>query len=186
LEIALLRHGQPAAISKALVSASQFSEWIASYNNAGVAESSVPSIAALEYARTCGVLVSSNLLRSVQSAEFLCVDNCQVSDNLFTEAGMPYANWRTFKLPPKFWAAFFRVFWYLGYSKNSESYTAACNRAELAAQKLVALAQTHQSVMLVGHAIFNRLVARELRSLGWSGPKNPGTSYWDVSIYVKS
>ena len=118
MEIALLRHGKPAGISNVSVSASQFGHWIASYNSAGVAESSVPPQASLEYARTCGVVITSNLLRSVQSGEFLHVKNYQAPDNLFAEAGMPYATWVTLKLPPKYWAVLFRVLWYLGYSKT--------------------------------------------------------------------
>ena len=185
MEIALLRHGKPAAISNVPVSASQFGNWIASYNSAGVEQGSVLPQASLEYARTCGVVITSNLLRSVRSAEFLHVENYQAPDNLFAEAGMPYATWVTLKLPPKYWAVLFRMLWYLGYSKNSESYSDARKRAVLAAHKLIGLAKTRQSVLLAGHGIFNRLIASELKFLGWSGPRNPGSNYWDYRIYTK-
>lgn len=185
MEIALLRHGKPAAISNVPVSASQFGNWIASYNSAGVERGSVIPQASLEYARTCGVVVTSNLLRSVQSAKFLHVENYQAPDKLFAEAGMPYATWVTFKLPPKYWAVLFRVLWYLGYSKNSESYREARKRSVLAVRQLVDLAESHQSVLLVGHGIFNRLVAQELKGLGWIGPDNPGSKYWAFRTYSK-
>jgi len=167
------------------VSASQFGNWITSYNSAGVERGSVIPQASLEYARTCGVVVTSNLLRSVQSAKFLHVENYQAPDKLFAEAGMPYATWVTFKLPPKYWAVLFRVLWYLGYSKNSESYREARKRSVLAVRQLVDLAESHQSVLLVGHGIFNRLVAQELKGLGWIGPDNPGSKYWAFRTYSK-
>ena len=167
MEIALLRHGKPAVNSNSAVSASQFSEWISRYDNSGLAENSAPIKSSLEYAHACGVLACSSLLRSVQSAEILSASQHLTQDKLFFEAGMPYAEWNALKLPPKYWAVLFRVLWYFGYSKNSESYSDAKKRASLAAQKLIVLAETHRSVMLVGHGIFNRLIAKELKSLGW-------------------
>ena len=185
MEIALLRHGKPEAISAVPLYAFQFPDWIAGYNNCGIAKESVPSKAALEYASKCGVLVSSDLPRSVQSAELLCGDNHDAPDNLFTEAGMPCAEWHALKLPPGYWAVLFRMLWYLGYSKNSESYSDARKRAVLAAHKLIGLAKTRQSVLLAGHGIFNSLIDSELKCLGWSGPRNPGSNYWDYRIYTK-
>ena len=184
-EIALLRHGKPKALSSAPISACQFSEWISRYDDSGIAENSAPAKANLEYANKCDVLVCSSLPRSIQSAELLSSDQPLVSDKLFCEAGMPCAQRKTLKLPPKVWAVLFRVFWYFGYSRNSESYSDARKRASMAAHKLVALAEEHRSVMLVGHGIINRLIARELKSLGWSGPANPGSLYWDYRIYTK-
>lgn len=182
MEIALLRHGKPDSISTRPVSASQFSDWITAYNNSGIAAASVPPVAVVEYARKCCVVVCSSLPRSIQSAELLH-NSHPTPDSVFIEAGMPYARWSTLKLPPEYWAVLFRVLWFAGYSANAESYSDAAKRSVQATAKLITLAQTHQSVMLAGHGIFNRLIARELKSQGWSGSGNTGSKYWDFSVY---
>lgn len=45
------------------------------------------------------------------------------------------------------------------------------------------LAKEYESVLFVGHGIFNRLLAKELKSLGWCGPSNPGSKYWSFGVY---
>ena len=168
------------------ITASQFSNWIALYNKAGVASDSLPNKTSVNFASRCGVIVSSCLRRSTHSAQLLHGENLLVSDKLFSEAGMPSMEMGILKLPPLYWAALFRLLWYFGYSRNAESYTDARSRACKAAQKLVDMAQTHQSVLCVGHGIFNRLVVRELKSQGWSGPTKPGSKHWSLAIYEKS
>lgn len=185
LKIALLRHGRARQTDETPVSANGFASWIENYNRSGIAGNSTPSETVLEFSRTCGLIACSNLSRSIQSAELLIEDKQLKSDRSYAEAGMPQAEWRLIKLAPKYWAILFRVGWYAGYSHNSESYTDAKDRASIAAQKLIDIANTHQSVLLVGHGIFNRLLAKELRTLGWSGPRNPGSKYWDCAIYTK-
>ena len=99
---------------------------------------------------------------------------------------MPSANWHALKLSPKIWAPIFRIFWLLGYSRNSESFLEAKLRAKEAVIKLTEISQENESVLFVGHAIFNRILANELRRSGWSGSKNPGTKHWSFSTYEAS
>lgn len=184
MEIAILRHGKPSAFpSENRISASAFYEWVQSYNASSLDQSSIPTGIALAYANECGITVSSSLQRSIDSAIALNKDKFTLSDAVFMEAGMPSASWNFLKLPPNLWAVIFRVLWVCGYSNESESITEANTRAAKAAVKLVALAQTHQRVLFVGHGVFNRLLAKELRRMGWSGPKNPGSSYWSFGVY---
>lgn len=185
MEIGLLRHGEPEAVSNSPVSASDFAEWIKHYNRAGLAAGSTPPATTLEFVRTCGVIAGSTLPRSIQSAEVLSTDNILEPDSLFSEVDMPYTKWRTFRLAPKYWAVLFRVLWYLGYSRDCENYAMARRRAAEAAKNLVHIAETRQSVLLVGHGIFNRLLAKELITLGWSGPQSPGSRYWSLAVYTK-
>jgi len=87
------------------------------------------------------------------------------------------------KLSPKFWAVFFRILWLLGYSRNSETYSEAKNRAVDAAKVLTELANEYEKVIFVGHGVFNRILAKELRKTGWAGPRNPGSKHWGFGIY---
>ena len=35
----------------------------------------------------------------------------------------------------------------------------------------------------MGHGIINRLIARELKSLGWREESQPGKGYWGAGVY---
>jgi hypothetical protein len=63
-------------------------------------------------------------------------------------------------------------------------------RVSLAAEKLIQLAKSHDSVLLIGHGIINRYLAKELISKGWSGGAAPGGNkywgyrYWEYAAYA--
>lgn len=96
---------------------------------------------------------------------------------------MPVANWQVLKLTPKIWAVVFRILWLLGYSRNSESLKEAKSRASEAVEKLSDLAQEYESVLFVGHGVYNRMLANELRRRGWAVPNNPGSNHWAFGVY---
>ena len=184
MEITIIRHAKPEPVSGSPIFASELPHWIDLYNRAGVSKLSMPPLA-LVNGSDGGVIITSGLTRSKDSARQLNTKNTLISDELFDEADMPHKNWNGVKLKPKYWLVLFRVLWFFGYSGNSESYSEARQRALKAAEKLAELASSHQSVFLVGHGIFNRLIVKELKDLGWSGPRNPGSGYWSFGKYTK-
>jgi len=183
MEIILLRHGKPNNPSLNKIKAFSFKSWIESYNYSGLCSTSIPSKTALSIANKCNAIVCSELTRSIESAEALKIKNITLSHSQFNEAGLPSANWRGLKLSPNAWAVIFRILWLFGYSNNSESYKESKLRAENSAKKLIELAKEHKSVLFVGHGIYNKLLAKQLKSLGWSGPSNPGTKHWSFGVY---
>lgn len=183
MEIILLRHGKPDIPSLNSLSASAFSRWVRDYNASGLALQSKPTDEALARISECNAIVCSNLPRSIDSARALSAEKVVLSDSVFNEAGLPSANWNRLKLSPAVWVVFFRVLWLFGYSRNSESFKEAKARAAKAAKLLVDLADEHGKVAFVGHGVFNRLLANELRKTGWEGPKNPGSKHWEYGIY---
>lgn len=185
MKIAILRHGKPELISKERIPAFKFVDWINRYNASSLSGSSVPDAAALACASECNVIVSSNLQRSIDSAKALDREKHLISDDQFIEAGMPSASWKILKMSPNTWAAIFRLMWLFGYSKNAESYKEAKQRASEAATKMIDLAQEHGQLIFVGHGIFNRILVKELKSRGWSGPKSPGSTYWSFEVYER-
>ena len=76
------------------------------------------------------------------------------------------------------------MLWLLGYSANSESFKAAKARTKQAADKLEALAAEHGAVLLAGHGLFNRLLAKKLINRGWNGPKSPASGHWGYGVYT--
>lgn len=184
MKIIILRHGKPEIPSLDRLTPIEFSGWVRSYNKAGLSMSSTPTSDALNIANQCKAVVCSSLPRSTQSATALKIANTTLNSSLFNEAGLPIANFNFPRLSPKAWAIIFRILWFFGYSKNSESYKAAKTRASKAAKTLIDLANNNTSVLFIGHGVYNQLVVNELISAGWTGPKSPGTRHWSYGVYT--
>jgi len=185
MKIILLRHGKPNVAGYGRVRSCDIPEWIELYNTAGLVKNNRPSRETAERVTACNTVVCSNLLRSVESAKALGAQ-INISEPIFREAGLPYGDIPFLKMQPNIWAAFFRLLWFVGYSANGESFEDAKARAASGADRLEDIAETSESVLLVGHGIMNRLIARELLSRGWEGPKIPGKKYWDFEVYKYS
>ena len=185
MEIILLRHGKPKIQSLKKISASDFAQWVHAYNLSGLCTSSNPTSDAVSMANKSDAVVCSNLLRSSDSAKALGISKITLQSSQFNEAGIPVANWASPKMSPKLWAVVFRILWLFGYSSNSESFKETKSRASKAAAMLIDLANEHGRVLFVGHGVYNRILAKELKSLGWAGPKNPGSKYWSFGMYGK-
>ncbi len=183
MEITLLRHGKPNTPALNKLSASAFCDWVLEYNASGLCPSSNPTTIAFSHAHACNAIVCSDLPRSIESAKALNARKIVLSSSIFNEAGLPIANWGKLKFSPKTWAIIFRVLWLLGYSRNSESFKEAKIRATEAVKKLTELAQEYGNILFVGHGVYNRIIANELRRSGWDGPKNPGSKHWDFVVY---
>jgi len=186
MEITLLRHGKPTIPSLAKLSAYSFRQWVKLYNSAGLSHSSKPTNEAIIHAEDCNAIVCSALPRSIESAKALKIKDITLSSPQFNEAGLPIASWQRLKLPPKFWAVFFRVLWLFGYSNSSESYKEAKARASESAAKLSELAEEYKYVLFVGHGVYNRLLSKQLIAAGWSGSKKPSSKHWGFSVYKKT
>ena len=185
MKIILSRHGEPFKFSNDPISADRFNDWIAKYNSAPINENSHPTEQDIAIISECKLCISSDLRRSKDSVNRLGFNRVVEENTLFREAGLPYSHLKTFKLRPTIWAAIFRVIWYLGYSKGSESKAMVKARAEEATSELIRLAEQYDVVVLVGHGIFNRFLATELLGKGFRGPKSPSSRYWGANIYER-
>lgn len=170
------------------VKAYEMNKWIECYNSAGIDQTLLPPAHATEMASNCNAIVCSDLPRSVESANALKAKagNVILSDAIFREMDLPYTNWNTLRLPSAIWVALFRILWFLGFSPRCESYYSARLRAITGAQRLKELAAEHESVLLIGHGLLNRFLAKELLSTGWQGPTSPGNQYWEFGVYTSN
>lgn len=175
-----MRHGKPLLEPATRITASRMGAWIDSYNLSLVEAENVPPCN-VHIANSALTIVTSTSMRAESSAEALG-RKPSLKESLFCEAELPYAHWGFLRLPPSAWAGFFRLLWFLGYSNECEPLGAARARAKAAANRLVCLAFTGP-VLLIGHGIMNRLIAKELLSMGWSGPSSPSSAYWGCSVY---
>ncbi len=155
--------------------------WIESYNCAEIKDDDLSVVdRTLVGAAIC--IVVSSTPRALSSVRALGLSP-SVIDKIFCEAELPVFEWPFMRLPAEIWAALFRSIWFFGYSKNSETFQSARNRAKVAVDKLISLAAEKGSVLLVGHGIMNRLIAKELLLSGWSGPDSHKNHYWSTSVY---
>lgn len=183
MKIILMRHGKPLLPQARWITAAEMARWVEQYNLAVVAADSVPA-SNLSLVNAATTIVTSTTPRAVSSAQALGCDTA-VADPLFCEAQLPFAAWRFLRLPAVVWVAFFRLLWLGGFSRNADSIQTTKIRAKAAAQTLIALAE-QGSVLLVGHGIMNRLIARELVAAGWVGAARHASSYWGVNCYLSA
>lgn len=186
MQIILVRHGRPEHSSPRWCTPAQMKDWIERYNEAEVAVREAPARLA-ELAATAGAVVCSPSARCRQSRDCLGLGACPAPDPVFAEAHLPYPDWSFPRLPPSLWRLLFRSAWFCGFARHTEPIAESRQRAEAAAQRLIALAETHGSVLLMGHGIMNLLIARQLRRHGWSGPMPLlMRGYWHASVYRKA
>ncbi|WP_407293560.1 fructose-2,6-bisphosphatase [Stutzerimonas zhaodongensis] len=186
MQIILVRHGRPDHGAASWSTPAGMKDWVERYNAASVVASERPE-SLRRLAGSSGAVVCSSLMRCVESRGHL---NCaceHAPDPLFAEAHLPYPDWAYPLMPSRIWRVTFRTAWFFGFANHTEPVSESRQRASAAADKLVDLAQTHGSVLLMGHKIMNALIATQLRKRGWRGPAVPLLSgYWHPSRYHKS
>jgi len=183
MQIILVRHGKPAKTNDT-IRAAQLQDMVQQYNSAELDTSHMPPSQLLELADECKHFVSSDLKRSIQST-LLISDGIDESHAIYREIDFPSIRLPTPKLRASTWVVIFRIVWLLGYSRHCESFRSVKKRAAFAADRLQQAAQQHESVILVGHGLFNRFIAKVLTQRGWHGPKSLGNRYWDYSVFKK-
>lgn len=185
MKIVLIRHGKPQLSKLQPIKARNMPDWIDAYNQADIDYNTVPTESALNEAKQCNFIITSQLKRATHSAKILQHPTPHLSDALFQEFDLPYRHISFIKLPPEIWAAIFRITWFLGFSLNAESYYEAKLRASSAADNLIKYAKQHGSVLLVGHGFMNKYIAKELTKRGWNNTKKANHSHWGYGVFEK-
>jgi broad specificity phosphatase PhoE len=185
MEISLIRHGKSNHAENHRITYKEFQGWIKTYDRSGVFEENYYPSKTLEKMATAKIVITSDLNRSIESAGLLTQDIPVVSHALFRETELPILQKRSgLKLNPKNWAVILRCLWFCGYSKQCESVANAKQRAVQASEQLMKYAEEHKSVVLVGHGFFNRLIAVELKKLGWEGKRRSSVKHWNCTTYT--
>ena len=185
MKIILIRHGKPVSQPQPPLSSADFGKWLSKYNEASIDENVLPNIATRQIVESSEIIISSNLKRSIESVKELGITKKHIVDKIFDEVGMPYNSWVFPKMSPTLWIILNRTLWFLGYSKNCESYQDAKSRSIECAQKLQKIVKENQSVALIGHGFINRFIGKQLLYAGWRGSKWQQSGYWKANIYLK-
>lgn len=183
MHITIIRHGEPDFDWERRVKGSDMVAIIRAYDASGIV--GTPPDESLDLVTAHNLIVCSDLTRSIQSAKALGADSIHESSSLFREMNLPCFDNVKMRLPLKIWTVVLRILWFAGFSNNTESISEAKARAVDAANRLIELANEHQSVLFVGHGFLNRYVVKELRQRNWVGPRNAGKRYWQFTGYSR-
>lgn len=185
--IILARHGRPALSRRVLLSAEQYRAWWARYEEQGLKPGQDAPDELRALARDACEVIASTRPRSVESAQITCGERAFVTEETFIEAPLPPPRWPALlRLPPIVWGFISRVnWWFFGPRSGQESRREAEIRAEAAAARLEAAAQSGGDVLVLAHGFFNAMVARALRRRGWRLTANGGYAYWAARRFEK-
>ena len=185
MEISLIRHGKSMCTEMNRITCKEFKDWVEKYDYSGVFEEKSYPPVTLKKIATANIVITSDLKRSIESANLLNPNLKAISVPLFreTELPTPLTKMWGLQLNSSLWAVILRCLWFSGYSRGCESLTNAKYRAEKASELLGEFAQEHTSVVLVGHGFFNMLIAKELQKTGWKGQKKTSSKHWSCTTY---
>ncbi|WP_088072286.1 histidine phosphatase family protein [Gottfriedia luciferensis] len=185
MEISLIRHGKSLWTEDKPITSKEFKIWIQKYDSNGVTEEDTYPSDTLKKIEDTKVIITSDLNRSIKSAELLNPKVTSKPDSLFreTELPTPLTNLLGLRLKPNIWAVILRCLWFSGYSTNCESLNEAKTRAKKATNLLIKYAQEYNEIVLVGHGFFNLLIAKELKKTGWKSNKKISSKHWHITTF---
>lgn len=171
-QIILLRHAKVDIANEPAMCADELSDWVKAYDHAVISTDMLPDEGIMRCISEADYTVCSGLRRSIDTAKFLGleVDEC---DALFNEAKIPEAKIPFLKLKPKSWLLILRLLLILGFGKKETSLKASKRQANEAAKKLHELAQSHHTIVLVGHGGMNWLIRKALMRARWQLKPDP-------------
>lgn len=180
--IVLARHGEPALSREVRLSASEYRDWWARYEEGGLKDVQDAPEDLKAVAARAGVVLASTRLRSIQSADLLTGGGSFAREPGFIEAPLPPPRFPAWvKLSPRVWGFLARFWWWwFDHHEGQESRREAQGRAAAAADRLIALAAGGADVLLVAHGFFNAMIGRALIAKGWRRTLGRGWRYWSV------
>ncbi|WP_426024119.1 histidine phosphatase family protein [Brevundimonas sp. PWP3-1b1] len=185
--IILTRHGEPALSRKCLITARQYGDWWAKYEIGGLLAGQTPPAELVATAQGAGAIYASTRQRAQETAAAVAAGREVMSDVMFIEAPLPpppIPEW--IKLSPKWWGVVSRFWWHaFDHHDGQETRAQAEARADQAARKLIARAESGQDVLVFAHGYFNHMVGRALKADGWKLVHNQGFKYWSQRRYEK-
>lgn len=193
MKIVLMRHGQPEldlnALNHLRKSPAETGQIIVKYETTDLAAKQTPPHTSLEIANSCNQVFSSDMLRTISSAQHIISymqGDYRISTNAcFRESAHPYLEWKQPKLKFFTWCILFRLGWFMGFAKNGEAISLARKRAQTSAERLQLSAVQNGDILLLGHGFMNRLIVAKLKKLGWRKTHSTGHKYWSFITMEK-
>ncbi|WP_411817260.1 histidine phosphatase family protein [Hyphococcus sp. DH-69] len=180
------RHGRPDLSRDVKITAREYGDWWARYDESGLAPGEAPPENLVELAANAKTVISSTLPRAIETASMATKGAREVpADSIYVEAPLPPPPFPDFvKLQPAHWGVLSRLWWVLGHAPDGvESNQDAWQRVAKIAKNLEAHAE-HGDVLLCAHGYLNWMIGRHLRKDGWTCTEHHGGHhYWSWRIY---
>lgn len=179
------RHGRPNLARDIKISARDYGDWWARYDESGLHPDEEPPPALIRFAENAATVLSSTLPRAIETAREVTRGRREVpADPLFVEAPLPPPPVPWLKLSPGKWGVVSRAFWLLGYAPPGvETRSEAWRRVDEIIDRLSDHARGGD-VLLCAHGFLNWMIDRRLRRLGWRrASSNGGHHYWSWRVY---
>ena len=185
--ITLARHGEPALSRQVKLSSREYREFWARYEVGGLLPGQTPPAALVDFVERCDVLISSTRLRAVESTQVVAPGRAFTREEVLIEAPLPPPRWPSWiRLSPKIWGFMARFhWWFFNHHQGEENRGQAEARADQAAAKLEAIADSGQNVVVLAHGFFNVLIGRALIKRGWRRTLREGHKYWSTRRFER-
>jgi broad specificity phosphatase PhoE len=185
--IILARHGEPALSRRVRLSAAEYRKFWAEYEVRGLLPGQTPPKTLIGFVDTCGTLVASTRLRSIESAQALAGGRAFAREALLIEAPLPPPAWPGWvRMTPRMWGFWARMWWwFFNHHEGQETRREAQARSDQAAAMLADLAAGGQDVVVLAHGFFNFMIGRSLRRLGWKLTAGEGYKYWSMRRFER-
>ncbi len=185
MRILLIRHGQPHIALRPRTDRAGFADYVAAYEEAGLAPADLPPEELRELARELDHVFTSGRPRSHQSAAALAPHAQLIADPLFAEAPLASPPIPLLAMRVTKWAVVSRILWHAGFHPGIEKPGAAARRAKEAADILIARARKTGVTALVAHGYFNWMIGRQLVRRGFTRTGSHQARYWNTVTYER-
>ena len=181
--ITLIRHGKPTVTPQGWIGGCDLPQVVSRYQSARISSDSFPPGDVQALVQSAKLVFTSDLPRSIHSAQILEPTVLPVSNPIFREVDFWLECPINIRLPFHMWLFLDRLLLCLGYSSNSQFQADNKDRVRKAAELLEQQSRETEAVVLVGHGITNLFIARELKKRGWRGPRTPKLEHWGCTTY---
>lgn len=177
--VVLVRHGPSAHVHRdGWINAAGMERWRAAYDEAGIAENAQPPQALIDIAAKSELVVASDLQRAIASAELLAPERPIVVTPLLRESALEIPKWLPLSMPLPAWDAIMTAQWGYQILRGTDARPEELKRAGAAATWLTKYSEETESIVVVTHGVFRRLLAQRLIRLGWEA--QPGRQSYDT------
>lgn len=179
------RHGRPDLSRKMKITAREYGNWWARYDESGLHPDERPPEGLIAIAKEAKTVLSSTLPRAVETAAQATGGVRDVpADSMFVEAPLPSPPVPFLRLRPGPWGVVSRSFWFWGYAPGGmETHWQTWGRVRNISARLIDHA-VDGDVLLCAHGYLNWMLNRQLRKDGWTMvSRDGGNDYWSWRVY---
>jgi len=180
------RHGRPDLSRDLPISAREYGDWWARYDQSSLHPDERSPQGLIDLADGAKTVLSSTLPRAIETARQATGGKRDIpADPMFVEAPLPPPPIPLLKLKPGTWGVISRSFWFWGYApKGVETHLDAWKRVARIVGRLGEYAD-EGDVLLCAHGYLNWMIDWRLRRDGWTRTeRDGGNNYWSWRIYA--